>query len=97
MNKYIFYIPLSLTGLFFTFYFLLASLPNFLSVDPGYAIGDISRWCERISGGFFREPANALAGSLKNPPLILSHHLDISPIAYPGSTDKKLGKEANKK
>ena len=24
------------------------------------AIGEISRWCERVSGGFFREPANTL-------------------------------------
>ena len=61
MNKNIFYIPLSLVGLFFTLYFLLASTTNFLSVEPGYAIGEISRWCERISGGFFREPANALS------------------------------------
>ena len=24
------------------------------------AIGEISRWCERVSSGFFREPANTL-------------------------------------
>ena len=24
------------------------------------AIGEISRWCERVSGGFFREPINTL-------------------------------------
>ena len=24
------------------------------------AIGEISRWCERVSAGFFREPANTL-------------------------------------
>ena len=24
------------------------------------AIGEISRWCERVSDGFFREPANTL-------------------------------------
>ena len=24
------------------------------------AIGEISRWCERVSGGFFREPSNTL-------------------------------------
>jgi hypothetical protein len=40
---------------------LLASTTNFLSVEPGYAIGEVSRWCERISGGYFREPANALS------------------------------------
>ena len=25
------------------------------------AIGEISRWCERVSGGIFREPSNALS------------------------------------
>ena len=61
MNKTVFFIPLSLVGLFFTVYILLASTTNFLSVEPGYAIGEVSRWCERISGGYFREPANALS------------------------------------
>ena len=61
MNLKVFYIPLSVSGLFFFIYFLLASTTNFLSVEPGYAIGEISRWCERISGGHFREPANALS------------------------------------
>ena len=61
MNKAVFFIPLSLVGLFFTVYILLASTTNFLSVEPGYAIGEVSRWCERISGGYFREPANALS------------------------------------
>ena len=32
-----------------------------MSVEPGYVIGEVSRWCERISGGYFREPANALS------------------------------------
>ena len=61
MNLKVFYIPLSISGLFFFIYFLLASTTNFLSVEPGYAIGEISRWCERISDGHFREPANALS------------------------------------
>ena len=61
MNLKVFYIPLSVSGLFFFIYFLLASTTNFLSVEPGYAIGEISRWCERISDGHFREPANALS------------------------------------
>ena len=59
MNRTVFFVPLSLVGLFFTVYILLASTTNFLSVEPGYAIGEVSRWCERISGGYFREPANA--------------------------------------
>ena len=61
MNRTVFFVPLSLVGLFFTVYILLASTTNFLSVEPGYAIGEVSRWCERISGGYFREPANALS------------------------------------
>ena len=61
MNKTVFFVPLSLVGLFFTVYILLASTTNFLSVEPGYAVGEVSRWCERISGGYFREPANALS------------------------------------
>ena len=57
----IFFIPLLATGLFFFVYILLAATTNFLSVEAGYAIGEVSRWCERISGGYFREPANALS------------------------------------
>jgi len=61
VNKTVFFVPLSLVGLFFSVYILLASTTNFLSVETGYAIGGVSRWCERISGGYFREPANALS------------------------------------
>ena len=61
MNIKIFLIPLLATGLFFFVYILLAATTNFLSVEAGYAIGEVSRWCERISGGYFREPANALS------------------------------------
>jgi len=61
MNYRVFFIPLSLSGLFFFFYILLAATTNFLSVEAGYAIGEVSRWCERISDGYFREPANALS------------------------------------
>ena len=28
--------------------------------DNEQAIGEISRWCERVSDGFFREPSNTL-------------------------------------
>ena len=61
MNIKIFFIPLLATGLFFFVYILLAATTNFLSVEAGYAIGEVSRWCERISDGYFREPANALS------------------------------------
>ena len=42
-------------------YVLLASTGYMLSIEPGLAIGGISRWCERIVDGIFREPANALS------------------------------------
>lgn len=29
--------------------------------DNEQAIGEVSRWCERVSGGFFREPVNTFA------------------------------------
>ena len=61
MNKPVFFIPLIATILFFILYFIFASSGGLLSVEPGYAIGEVSRWCERISGGFFREPVNALS------------------------------------
>ena len=60
MNR-IFLLPLVTVIAFFVLYFALASTTSFLSVEKGYAIGEVSRWCERISGGFFREPFNALS------------------------------------
>ena len=61
MSKKVFFIPLFASFLFFIVYLLLAQTGNFLSVEPGYSIDDVSRWCERISGGYFREPSNALS------------------------------------
>ncbi len=60
MNR-IFLLPLVTVIAFFVLYLVLASTTSFLSVEKGYAIGEVSRWCERISGGFFREPFNALS------------------------------------
>ena len=60
MNR-VFLLPLVTVIAFFALYFVLASTTSFLSVEAGYAIGEVSRWCERISGGFFREPFNALS------------------------------------
>ena len=60
MNR-VFLLPLVTVIAFFVLYFVLASTTSFLSVEKGYAIGEVSRWCERISGGFFREPFNALS------------------------------------
>ena len=50
---------ISLTFLFG--YIVLASMGYMLSIEPGLTIGGISRWCERIVDGIFREPANALS------------------------------------
>jgi hypothetical protein len=61
MSKKVFFIPLFASFLFFIAYLLLAQTGSFLSVEPGYSINDVSRWCERISGGYFREPSNALS------------------------------------
>ena len=60
MNR-VFLLPLVTVIAFFALYFVQASTTSFLSVEKGYAIGEVSRWCERISGGFFREPFNALS------------------------------------
>ena len=60
MNR-VFLLPLSFVIAFFAIYLTLANFPFFLSVEPGYSIGSVSRWCERISGGYFREPVNALS------------------------------------
>ena len=35
------------------------------SAENEQAIGEISRWCERVSGGFFREPSNTLGPRLR--------------------------------
>ena len=42
-------------------YIVLASMGYMLSVEPGLTIGGISRWCERISAGIFKEPINSLS------------------------------------
>ena len=56
-----FFIALFLSGIFLMGYIVLASKGLILSVEPGLSIGGISRWCERISEGIFREPVNALS------------------------------------
>jgi len=56
-----FYIALTLSLLFLITYVILGSYGIILGLEPNESIGDISRWCERVSGGVFREPANALS------------------------------------
>ena len=62
--KYLKYKPLQY-ALLSLFLFLVISLINGQngwgpSASNEQAIGEISRWCERVSGGFFREPSNTL-------------------------------------
>ena len=56
-----FYIALTLSLLFLFTYIILGYYGIILGLEPKESIGDISRWCERVSGGIFREPANALS------------------------------------
>ncbi|MEC7735530.1 MAG: hypothetical protein VX847_05305, partial [Pseudomonadota bacterium] len=60
MNQRIFSISLILSFLFLITYSVLGYLGLILGLEPNESIGDVSRWCERVSGGIFREPANAL-------------------------------------
>jgi|TARA_B110000037_G_scaffold77872_1_gene92999 hypothetical protein len=56
-----FFISLSASILFFIGYFILGSAGLITTLEPQESIGDISRWCERVSSGIFREPVNALS------------------------------------
>ena len=56
-----FYIALSITGLFTVIFFYLSSLGLIQSKEEAYLIGEASRWCERVSDGWFREPVNTLS------------------------------------
>jgi len=61
LNQRIFNISLLLSFLFLITYSVLGYLGLILGLEPNESIGDVSRWCERVSGGIFREPANALS------------------------------------
>lgn len=56
-----FYIALSITGLFTVVFFYLSSQGLIQSEEEAYLIGEASRWCERVSDGWFREPVNTLS------------------------------------
>ena len=56
-----FYIALSITGLFTVSFFYLSSQGLIQSEEEAYLIGEASRWCERVSDGWFREPVNTLS------------------------------------
>ena len=61
LKNYALIIAVSSVLAFFLLYFLFAYSGIMLSVEEGYKIGESSRWCERISSGYFREPSNALS------------------------------------
>ena len=61
LKNYALTIAISSVLAFFLLYFLFAYSGIMLSVEEGYKIGESSRWCERISSGYFREPSNALS------------------------------------
>ena len=46
---------------FLVFYFIFWILGILHPLESRDAIGTISGWCERVSGGLFREPVNAVS------------------------------------
>ena len=61
-NKlYPFYLALSISISFLVLFFVLSAFGLIQSIEASYLIGEASRWCERVSGGLFREPLNTLS------------------------------------
>ena len=61
-NKfYSFYLALSISISFLVVFFILSAFGLIQSIEASYLIGEASRWCERVSGGLFREPLNTLS------------------------------------
>ena len=61
-NKfYPFYLALSISISFLVIFFILSAFGLIQSIEASYLIGEASRWCERVSGGLFREPLNTLS------------------------------------
>ncbi|MDA9561350.1 ceramidase [Gammaproteobacteria bacterium] len=61
-NKfYHFYLALFASVSFILIFFLLSSFGLIQSIEAANLIGEASRWCERVSGGLFREPLNTLS------------------------------------
>ena len=48
---------------FFLIYFILAKAGLIVTLEPNLSIGDVSRWCERVSPSIFREPINAFSNT----------------------------------
>ncbi len=61
-NKfYPFYQALFASVSFLLIFFLLSAFGLIQSSEAANLIGEASRWCERVSGGLFREPFNTLS------------------------------------
>ncbi|MDA9032766.1 ceramidase [Gammaproteobacteria bacterium] len=61
-NKfYVFYLALFVSVSFLLIFFLLSAFGLIQSTEAANLIGEASRWCERVSGGLFREPLNTLS------------------------------------
>jgi hypothetical protein len=58
---YYFNIALIVSLAFLTIFTILSALGLIQSSEAAYLIGEASRWCERVSGGLFREPLNTLS------------------------------------
>ena len=58
---YHFYIALIASISFLFLFFTLSALGLIQSTEASNLIGEASRWCERVSGGLFREPVNTLS------------------------------------
>ena len=56
-----FYLALSISISFLVLFFVLSAFGLIQSIEASYLIGEASRWCERVSGGLFREPLNTLS------------------------------------
>lgn len=54
-------IAITISLVFLILYFILGFLGVIYSSESRYAIGTVSGWCERIRGGLFREPVNAIS------------------------------------
>jgi hypothetical protein len=60
-NRNYFFIALIISITFLLIFTLLSHFGLIQSEDSAYLIGEASRWCERVSGGIFREPVNTLS------------------------------------
>ncbi|MDA9570882.1 ceramidase [Gammaproteobacteria bacterium] len=58
---YSYYLALIVSISFLLIFFILSAFNLIQSSESTSLIGEASRWCERVSGGLFREPVNTLS------------------------------------